>query len=327
MTDYALWEVIVNGDSPPPMRTVNGITQTYPPTTVKEKLARKNELKARGTLLMALPNEHQLKFNSYKNAKSLMKAIEKRFGGYKESKKMDLQTLHLWPIHLHVLQVPQTQTLRVLVIKPHNKTPYELFHGRTSSLSFMRPLGCPVIIHNTLDPLGKFNKKADDRFFVGYSVNNKAFTVFNSRTRIVEETLHITFLENKPNVAGSGQPWLFDVDTLTKSMNYKPVVVGNQSNCSAWEEEKKDAEDPGNEDNEVLSTEEPRVNQEKDASVNSTNIINNVSPTANAASTKDNAVDENIVYRCADDLNMPNLEEIVYSDDEEDVGAEADMTN
>ncbi|GKE96950.1 hypothetical protein Tco_1581805, partial [Tanacetum coccineum] len=52
-----------------------------------EKLARKNELKARGTLLMALPNEHQLKFNSYKNAKSLIEAIEKRFRGNKESKK------------------------------------------------------------------------------------------------------------------------------------------------------------------------------------------------------------------------------------------------
>ncbi|GJR17981.1 putative ribonuclease H-like domain-containing protein [Tanacetum coccineum] len=80
MADYALWEVIVNGDSPPPKRTVEGVEQTYPPITVEEKLARKNELKARGTLLMALPNEHQLKFNSYKNAKSLIEAIEKRFG-------------------------------------------------------------------------------------------------------------------------------------------------------------------------------------------------------------------------------------------------------
>nr|GFA93052.1 hypothetical protein [Tanacetum cinerariifolium] len=53
----------------------------------KEKLARKNELKARGTFMMALPNEHQLKFNSYKNARSLMKEIKKRFGGNKESKK------------------------------------------------------------------------------------------------------------------------------------------------------------------------------------------------------------------------------------------------
>ncbi|GJT61924.1 hypothetical protein Tco_1005457 [Tanacetum coccineum] len=73
-------EVILNGDSPPPKKTVDGVEQTYPPTTAEEKLARKNELKARGTLLMALPNEHQLKFNSYKNAKSLIEAIKKRFG-------------------------------------------------------------------------------------------------------------------------------------------------------------------------------------------------------------------------------------------------------
>ncbi|GJZ77312.1 hypothetical protein Tco_0641984 [Tanacetum coccineum] len=79
--------VIVNGDSPLPKRTINGVEQTYPPTTAEEKLARKNELKARGTLLMALPNEHQLKFNTYKYAKTLMEAIEKRFGGDKELKK------------------------------------------------------------------------------------------------------------------------------------------------------------------------------------------------------------------------------------------------
>ncbi|GJU34618.1 hypothetical protein Tco_1182972 [Tanacetum coccineum] len=88
MTNYALWEVIVNGDSPPPKRTLDGVEQTYPPITAEEKLARKNELKARGTLLMALPNENQLLFNSYKNAKSLMEAIEKRFGDNKESKKV-----------------------------------------------------------------------------------------------------------------------------------------------------------------------------------------------------------------------------------------------
>nr|GFD50406.1 hypothetical protein [Tanacetum cinerariifolium] len=84
---------------------------------------------------------------------------------------------------------------------------------------------------------------------------------------------------------------------------------------------------PGNEDYKVLSTEELRVNQEKDVNVNSTNNINTISRTANVASTKDNTVDENIVYECADDLDMPNLEEIVYSDDDEEVGAEADMTN
>ncbi|GJT66783.1 hypothetical protein Tco_1018263 [Tanacetum coccineum] len=82
-----------NGDSPPPKKTVDGVEQIYPPITAEEKLARKNELKARGTLLMALPNEHQLKFNTYKSAKSLMEAIEKRFGGNKESKKIDADDL------------------------------------------------------------------------------------------------------------------------------------------------------------------------------------------------------------------------------------------
>ncbi|GJS91386.1 putative reverse transcriptase, RNA-dependent DNA polymerase [Tanacetum coccineum] len=76
------------------------------------------------------------------------------------------------------------------------------------------------------------------------------------------------------------------------------------------EEEKKDDEDPGNEDSEVPSIEESRVNQEKDASVNNTNIINTVSLTVNAAGIEDNVVDENIVYGCADDPNMPELEDI-----------------
>nr|GEY41792.1 hypothetical protein [Tanacetum cinerariifolium] len=71
---------ILNGDSPPLTRIVESVETSYPPTTVDEKLARKNKLKARGTLLIALSNEHQLKFNFYKSAKSLMEAIEKRFG-------------------------------------------------------------------------------------------------------------------------------------------------------------------------------------------------------------------------------------------------------
>ncbi|GJY73815.1 putative ribonuclease H-like domain-containing protein [Tanacetum coccineum] len=191
----------------------------------------------------------------------------------------------------------------VLVIKPQNKTPYELFLGREPALSFMRPFGCPVTILKTIDHLG------------------------------------------------SGPNWLFDIDALTKSMNYKPVVAGNQSNGNAGtkacddagkarmetdspdagfkpsgEEEKKDAKDLGK-DSEIPSIEEPRINQEKDASVNSTNNINTVSPTVNAASIEDNVVDENIVYGCADDPNIPELEDIVYSDDDEDVGAEADMNN
>ncbi|GJY15913.1 retrovirus-related pol polyprotein from transposon TNT 1-94 [Tanacetum coccineum] len=101
---------------------------------------------------------------------------------------------------------------RVLVVKPHNKTLYELFHGRTPTLSFMRPFGCPVTILNTIDHLGKFNGKADEGFFVGYSLNSKAFRIFNSKTRIVEENLHIRFSESTPNIVGSGPDWLFDID-------------------------------------------------------------------------------------------------------------------
>ncbi|GJW20239.1 putative ribonuclease H-like domain-containing protein [Tanacetum coccineum] len=264
---------------------------------------------------------------------------------------------------------------RVLVIKPHNKTLYEYFHGRTPSLSFIRPFGCPVIILNTLDHLGKFDGNADEGFFVGYSVNSKAFRVFNSRTRIVEETLHITFLENKPNVVESGPTRLFNIDTLTKSMNYKPVIAGNQSNGNAgtkanidvgqagkktlpnqeyillplWTSDPSLSQGPKNTENdagkkvtEVLEKEsgvsskeddkddqdlrdefERLIQQEKNGEndVNNTNNINTVSSTINTASTKDNDVDENIIYRCDDDPNMPNLEEIVYSDDDEDVGA------
>nr|GEY91903.1 putative ribonuclease H-like domain-containing protein [Tanacetum cinerariifolium] len=74
---------------------------------------------------------------------------------------------------------------------------------------------------------------ADEGFLVGYSVNCKAFRVFNSRTRIVQETLHINFLKNKPNVVGIGPKWLFDIDTLTMSIYYQPVVAGNQANDNA----------------------------------------------------------------------------------------------
>nr|GEX12774.1 retrovirus-related Pol polyprotein from transposon TNT 1-94 [Tanacetum cinerariifolium] len=130
----------------------------------------------------------------------------------------------------------------VLVTKPHNKTLYELLLSRTPSIGFMRPFGCPVTILNTLDPLGKFDGKVDEGFLVGYFVSSKAFRVFNSITQIIQETLLINFLENKPNVAGSGLTWLFDIDTLTKSMNYQTVTACKQSNPSTGVQEQFDAE-------------------------------------------------------------------------------------
>ncbi|GJU28020.1 putative ribonuclease H-like domain-containing protein [Tanacetum coccineum] len=278
---------------------------------------------------------------------------------------------------------------RVLVIKPHNNTHYELFLGRKTAL------GCLVTIHNTIDHLGKFDGKAYEGFFVGYTTNSKAFRVFNSRTRIVEENMHVQFSENTTTIIGSRPDWLFDIDALTKSMNYKPVVAGNQSNgnlgtkaCNdagearmetipgkdyillpMWpadpllsqtsksspdagfkpsrEEEKKDAEDPGNEsgnptegkDSEVPSIEEPRINQEKEDNINNTNNsntasdgnctnnVNAVSSTVNVVVIEVNVVDLKTSIELPNDPNMPELEDIVYSDDDEDVGAEANISN
>ncbi|GJX07390.1 putative ribonuclease H-like domain-containing protein [Tanacetum coccineum] len=126
---------------------------------------------------------------------------------------------------------------RVLVVKPHNKTPYEQFRGRTPALSFMRPFGFHVTLLNTFNYLGLFDGKSDEGFFIGYLMNSKAFRVYNIRIRKVEENLHIWFLEDKPIIAGDGPKWLFDIDILTKSINYVPVVAGTNSNDLVGTEE------------------------------------------------------------------------------------------
>ncbi|GKF46927.1 hypothetical protein Tco_0136729, partial [Tanacetum coccineum] len=71
----------------------------------------------------------------------------------------------------------------------------------------------------------KFDGKSDEGFFVGYSLISKAFRVYNTRTKRVEENLHIGFLENKPMIEETGPKWLFDIDSLTQSINYVPVSV------------------------------------------------------------------------------------------------------
>ncbi|GKD13500.1 putative ribonuclease H-like domain-containing protein, partial [Tanacetum coccineum] len=122
---------------------------------------------------------------------------------------------------------------RVLVTKPQNKTPYELLIGKSPSICFMRPFGCSLTILNTLDSLGKFDRKFDEGYLLGYSTSSKACRVYNKRTKRVEENLHINFLEDQPNVAGTGPNWMFDLDFFTNSMNYIPVSVENQVNVDA----------------------------------------------------------------------------------------------
>ncbi|GJX98611.1 putative ribonuclease H-like domain-containing protein [Tanacetum coccineum] len=106
-----------------------------------------------------------------------------------------------------------------------------------SLIGYIRPFGCHVTILNTIDHLGKFDGKYDKGFLVGYSLNSKAFRVYNLETKRVEENLHILFLENKPNVAGKGPTWPFDLDYLTDSMNYQPVRLENQANKPAGPKE------------------------------------------------------------------------------------------
>ncbi|GJW03708.1 ribonuclease H-like domain-containing protein [Tanacetum coccineum] len=90
MIDYSLWEVIKNGNKVL-KKSVGNVKQVYEPTSTEEKLDRKNEMKARGTLLMALLNKDQLKFHSYQDAKLLTEAIEKRYGETRKSKKLEIQ--------------------------------------------------------------------------------------------------------------------------------------------------------------------------------------------------------------------------------------------
>ncbi|GKA49403.1 putative ribonuclease H-like domain-containing protein [Tanacetum coccineum] len=114
---------------------------------------------------------------------------------------------------------------RVLVIKPHNKTPYELFLGRKPTLSFMRPFGCPVTILNTLDHLGygysrkRSKKKAKDKQIQARSGKGKVKSHQN-------EDIQLEGLK----LPRTGPNWMFDIDTLTMSMNYQPVFAGNQTN-------------------------------------------------------------------------------------------------
>nr|GEU34366.1 putative ribonuclease H-like domain-containing protein [Tanacetum cinerariifolium] len=267
---------------------------------------------------------------------------------------------------------------RVLVTKPHNKTPYELLHGKTHSISFMRPFDYHVTILNTLDSLGKFEGKVDERFLVGYSVNSKAFRVFNSRTRLVQETLHVNFLENKPNIAGSGPTWeeinqqyvLFPVwfSGSTNPHNYdgnaafdgkehdidakKPeseVILSLSSNAqSRKQDDKTKKETKGksplksftgyrdlseeleycskNSSNEVNAAGSivPTIGKNSSNSTNPFSVAGPSNTTASPTHGKSSFIDAS---QLSDDPDMPELEDITYSDDENDDGVEVDFNH
>ncbi|GJX47519.1 putative ribonuclease H-like domain-containing protein [Tanacetum coccineum] len=192
----------------------------------------------------------------------------------------------------------------------------------------MRPFGCHVTILNTIDHLGKFDGKADEGFFVGYLINSKAVRVFNSRTRIVEENLHVQFSENIPNIAGSTKAY---DDAGKARMETVPstyyILLPLWPADLPFSQNSKSSLNAGfkpSRDNEKKVTEEPRKeggnssnDQEKeDDNVNSTNNVNTASDGNNT----------NNVNAVSSTVNATGIEVNVV-DDAKDVGSEADMNN
>ncbi|GJU93307.1 putative ribonuclease H-like domain-containing protein [Tanacetum coccineum] len=188
---------------------------------------------------------------------------------------------------------------RVLVVKPHNKTPYELFRGFKPALSFVRPFGCHVTILNTLDSLGKFDGKSDEGFFVGYSLSSKAFRVYNTRTKRVEENLHIGFLENKPMIEGNGQDCI--VMPIWKDASYfdSPTKDVDNGEPKTADDAQKQVEDgPDNENAKQVKFEDDSSTKDVNATgqhVNTASLdvntgslkLNDVGPSVNTASSND----------------------------------------
>jgi len=108
---------------------------------------------------------------------------------------------------------------RSIIVKDHKKTPYELLFKRKPQMGFFRSFGCPVSVLNTSDQLAKFDAKACDGFFVGYSSQSIAYRVYISKHNIIEESMNVEFHENSFPKIINGPAWLFDIDALTNSLN------------------------------------------------------------------------------------------------------------
>ncbi|GKB02964.1 putative ribonuclease H-like domain-containing protein [Tanacetum coccineum] len=196
---------------------------------------------------------------------------------------------------------------RVLVIKPHYKTLYELILGRKPALSFMRPFGCPVTILNTIDHLVVTGNQSN---------GNTSTKAYNDAGKARMETV-------------SGKDYILLPMWLANPLFIQDLKSSPDAGFKP----------SGEEENEVPITEEPRINQEKDDNINNTNNINIasngnntnnvnvVSLTVNAVGSEVNVVDLKTSIELPNDLNMSESEDIVYLDDDEDVGAEADINN
>ncbi|GJX15301.1 retrovirus-related pol polyprotein from transposon TNT 1-94 [Tanacetum coccineum] len=104
-----------------------------------------------------------------------------------------LLSKHFW---IEAVKIACYTQNRSIIVKRHDKTPYEIFRERIPDINYFQVFGCPVFIDNHTDHLGKFDAKADDGYFLGYSFSFEAFRFFNTKRQQVEETYHVTFDES-----------------------------------------------------------------------------------------------------------------------------------
>ncbi|GJX05905.1 putative ribonuclease H-like domain-containing protein [Tanacetum coccineum] len=168
---------------------------------------------------------------------------------------------------------------------------------------------------------GKFDGKADEGFFVGYSINSKDLEYYNIKTMIVKRT-YMSSLVKLRMETGAWQRYilLYHYGTVDPPLSQSLKSSPNAGFKPSGDDEKKVTREPGEEGGDSSKDSESN-DQEKEDNVSSTNTVN--VPSTNEV----NVVGTKTSIEFPDDLNMPELEDIVYSDDGEDIGAEADMNN
>nr|GEX16400.1 hypothetical protein [Tanacetum cinerariifolium] len=208
---------------------------------------------------------------------------------------------------------------RVLVTKPQNKTPYELLHGRIPNIGFMRPFGCLVTILNTLDSLGKFDGKVDEGFLVGYS-NTDGDAAFDEKEPEFEARKPKSEVNVSPS--SSAQSKKHDDKTKREAKGKSPIEsVTRYRNLSVEFEDF-----PDNSINEVNAAGNS-VLAVGQIFIDSTNTFSAAGPSNAAVSPTHGKSSYLDTSHLPDDPDMPELEYVTYSDNEEDVGAEDDFNN
>nr|GEU31521.1 hypothetical protein [Tanacetum cinerariifolium] len=227
---------------------------------------------------------------------------------------------------------------RVLVTKPHNKTPYELLHGRLPSIGFMIPFGCPITILNTLDPLGKFQGKVDEGFLVGYSVCSKAFKTMNYHPVLTKNQSNSTAGFQDTAKAGEEGTHTYSVSLYIHSSSYddqtreqgdktenkdkgkSPVVT-----IIGFRDLNEEFEECINNSSNGVSAAGPLVSATGLDFTNSTNDFSAAGPLVSAAELNFINSTNNFSVVCPSNAVIPNLEDLSHNAD--DVGAEADTNN